>query len=701
VALLPTNQLTIVDNKQASPGTYTATLTCVLVLNGVSVNFSRSLSLTVTSPTANGTMTVGATAFSVNLGQQGIVDLSAPSVSTLGYGNTGVILVPYAINTTAFLHTTAVSSNISLSGSYYFRHVLMVTNGAAGISEMRSGAGTMIFDGVGGFSYTGQQIVGTSAPTALTGSGTYTVKSGGFATITNPLRANTTINARLGKGALMGASTEAGATVFDLFIAIPVTAQTLSNATLNGAYTISSLEFPGASLTNIRETQFKATANGAGAIAETSVSGQARNLNNQYLTQTVPTMTYSVAGNGTGSLTIPAGGGQSETSQLITGAKTIYVSQDGTVFIGGSLTAGLHGIVVGMKSYAGSATNASWTGAFYNAGIRFDADRSRLAAVTAGVNVTAAGAVFGRRTRQTDGLFDAATLATYQLESNGSGQFTSTVGQVSVASSGEAFSTTGTSFTGSPTYELSFGARMIPESGTGVFVQAQGVLNAASFATGYPIAPGSFVALFGNGLASQNATATTIPFPTLLANVRITVNNLPAPLYVVTPTFISFIVPYGVTGPTATIVVTSNGVASNAVEVPLSPSAPGIFSILQNGLGDGAVRHGNATIVSASNPAKPGEFLEVYLTGLGLTTPTPLDGAGAPLAEPLARFTAPLVVTIGGISCEVAFAGLTPGLAGLYQINIKTPAGLAPGSYSLAIQTVEGFTDMVNISIGQ
>jgi adhesin/invasin len=272
---------------------------------------------------------------------------------------------------------------------------------------------------------------------------------------------------------------------------------------------------------------------------------------------------------------------------------------------------------------------------------------------------------------------------------------------VNVASAGDVFSTSGISFAGAATYELSFGARMIPQSGTGVYVEPQGVLNAASFAVGYPIAPGSFVALFGSGMGTQTATATALPFPKLLGNVSLTVNGIPAPLYFVSPGFIKFVVPYGVTGLTATIVVTANNVASNAVDIPLAASAPGIFSLPQNGLGDGALRHGNATIISAANPAKIGETIEMYLTGMGGVTPALLDGAPAPLAEPLARVTGPVAVTIGGVPCEVAFSGLTPGLAGLYQLNIKIPAGLVPGSYSLAVQTLEGFTDMVNIWVGQ
>ena len=106
--------------------------------------------------------------------------------------------------------------------------------------DTRSGWGTLNFDGNGAFTINGQQLVGAAGPVALTGSGTYAVKAGGFTTLSSPLRANTTVNARLGVGALVGSSTEAGPTVFDMFLATPTT----SLGSLNGPYWISSLEFP-------------------------------------------------------------------------------------------------------------------------------------------------------------------------------------------------------------------------------------------------------------------------------------------------------------------------------------------------------------------------------------------------------------------------------------------------------------------------
>jgi len=599
----------------------------------------------------------------------------------------------------AGIASAQISSNASLAGQYYFRQVLLVTDSSGtNVTDTRSGFGTLTFDGNGNFTINGQQLVGTAAPAALTGSGTYSVKSGGVTMLSNPLRANATVNARLGVGALVGSSTEAGATVFDLFLAIPVPATPVSLSTLNGPFWISSLEFPNGGTANIRNTNFKLTANGAGGFAENTnnVTGQARNLGNVLTTQTVSPITFLTSSTG-GTLSFPLVG-TDPLKQLIFGNKDIYVAQDGSYFIGGSTTAGGHGLVVGVKAFALGASNASWSGFFYGAGMRFDADRSRLAAVSASVNVTSSGAVWGRRTRQSDGLFDAAVLLTYSLGPDGSGTYQSTTGHVNLATTSQTFATSGVDIGSSNSYELYFGARMPATSGTGVFLDSQRVLNAANFALGYPLSPGGFVALFGTGFGTQNATAPAAgSYPNNLAGVQVTVNDLPAPIYVVSPTLVSAVVPYAVTGSTATVVVTVNGTKSNSVDVPLAATAPGVFSWTSNGLGDGIVGDLNGVKVDSSNPAVPGKYVTLYLTGLGAVTPPVPEGA---VDTTLSNSNAPVAVTIGGLPVlDLQFKGLGPTLRSVYVMNVKIPFGLSRGLQSLAVQTVEGFTDMVNIFV--
>ena len=64
----------------------------------------------------------------------------------------------------------------------------------------------------------------------------------------------------------------------------------------------------------------------------------------------------------------------------------------------------------------------------------------------------------------------------------------------------------------------------------------------------------------------------------------------------------------------------------------------------------------------------------------------------APSAEPLSRTDNPVTVMIGGRPAAVSFSGLTPGYAGLYQINAVVPAGITPGDAVPVVISVAGQT---------
>jgi uncharacterized protein (TIGR03437 family) len=236
---------------------------------------------------------------------------------------------------------------------------------------------------------------------------------------------------------------------------------------------------------------------------------------------------------------------------------------------------------------------------------------------------------------------------------------------------------------------------------TGVFVDPRYVVNAATYAPFTAgVSPGEFVTLAGQNLADANYTASALPFPTSLGkNVQVKVNGLAAPLYVVTPTYISFLIPYAVTTSVASIQVISNGTASNTVTVPVNLTTPGVFTLSQTGLGNAAAQHADYSFITSSSPAQPGETILLYLSGLGGVNPLVSDGNAAP-SSPLSYTNNTIAAFINGQQATVGFAGLAPYEAGLYQVNLTVPTGLASGAYTVDIAGPDSYASEAAIPVG-
>jgi uncharacterized protein (TIGR03437 family) len=92
-----------------------------------------------------------------------------------------------------------------------------------------------------------------------------------------------------------------------------------------------------------------------------------------------------------------------------------------------------------------------------------------------------------------------------------------------------------------------------------------------------------------------------------------------------------------------------------------------------------AFHAGTSIPADQAHPASAGEVLESYGVGLGAVNPAVADGATAPSNPPATVFAAPQV-KIGNLVAKVTFAGLAPGLVGIYQVNVVVPSGLKPGA---------------------
>ena len=187
-------------------------------------------------------------------------------------------------------------------------------------------------------------------------------------------------------------------------------------------------------------------------------------------------------------------------------------------------------------------------------------------------------------------------------------------------------------------------------------INAAGVVNAASYAGG-AVAPGEIFVLFG---------ATYRPAEIATSGVRVLFDGIPSPLIYARVGQAAAVVPSELAGKTSTTVQYEyQGVVSNSVVLPVRDTAPGIFTLDASGTGPGAILNGvTFATISKTNPARAGDSLAIYATGIAN----------------------PVSVTIGGVDCNVQYAGQAPGLIpGADQINVQVPTGLTPGDQEIVV----------------
>jgi uncharacterized protein (TIGR03437 family) len=208
---------------------------------------------------------------------------------------------------------------------------------------------------------------------------------------------------------------------------------------------------------------------------------------------------------------------------------------------------------------------------------------------------------------------------------------------------------------------------------------ALAVSNAASGKAG-GVAPGSLISVYGSGLATSTATAGSFPIPTALGGAAVTIGGIAAPILYASPTQLNVQIPFDVPAGTATVSVSVNGKAAGTGSIAIQASAPGLFVQQQ---GNAAVINQDGQVNSPSQPAATGSVIAAYVTGLGAATPPVGTGVAAP-KDNLSIVTGDVSATIGSTPASVQFAGLAPGFAGLYQVNIQVPQ-MSPGQYPLQI----------------
>jgi len=214
--------------------------------------------------------------------------------------------------------------------------------------------------------------------------------------------------------------------------------------------------------------------------------------------------------------------------------------------------------------------------------------------------------------------------------------------------------------------------------GTPVYTEAS-IANAAANVPDF-FAPNTFLTIYGQNLAfvtkaisPDDISAGTLPTALQGTGVRVLLNQTPADMYFVSPSQVNILIPTSLQAGTVIIQLVNDGAAGPPVSIPMGNAAPALFQMDANTV---IATHGNGPLVTMDSPAAPGEVVVLYATGLGITSPPAIPNqlpAGiAPLAD-MSDFQ----VLLNGVAVDgklILYAGVTPGFAGLFQINLLLPA---------------------------
>ncbi len=261
-------------------------------------------------------------------------------------------------------------------------------------------------------------------------------------------------------------------------------------------------------------------------------------------------------------------------------------------------------------------------------------------------------------TSQIATLFGSATIAPRQ-------SISATLGFATLNPHTVAFSFSGIDATGRTwTTPLS-----IPFTGPRTAITVGGVSNAA---TGQQVfAPGEIVSVYGTGMGSLAQAAASTPLPQFLAGFEAWVNNVPTPLYYVSPNQVNLQIPYETPVGTAQLMIGNPYENSPNFPITVSSAGPGIFAFP-----DGTI-----------NPfpsGTRGQTVTLYITGDGAVRPSVTTG-DIPAAGIVPKPRLAVTVTVGGVAATTTFIGIPSWSVGVTQINYTIPPTAPTGRQPVVV----------------
>jgi uncharacterized protein (TIGR03437 family) len=186
-----------------------------------------------------------------------------------------------------------------------------------------------------------------------------------------------------------------------------------------------------------------------------------------------------------------------------------------------------------------------------------------------------------------------------------------------------------------------------------------------------------------------------------MADTQVLFNGQPAPLLLISPGQINFMIPMSApTSGTADVQVVRQSTGQILTDglVAMNTVSPAIFTggLTNCSLAGGkckqaaVVNDADGTVNSPTNPAAAGSYISIYATGQGFVQGAPPDG-DIPRGGLVQTSTLPKVwinaCYVGDSSCTqetgvdtVSFSGLSPQFPGVWQINVRIPKNTGPGA---------------------
>ena len=232
-----------------------------------------------------------------------------------------------------------------------------------------------------------------------------------------------------------------------------------------------------------------------------------------------------------------------------------------------------------------------------------------------------------------------------------------------------------------------------------------GVVTATAFRPAGRPAPGAWIEIYGSDLATTTRSWQSSDFrgtsaPTSLDGVSVTIGGKSAYVAFISPGQVNAQVPDGIPSGSAVPLVLENAQGrSDPYILQTSETAPALLaptSFRANGRQYVAAmfaRQDSGELVYvgpsgairgvSTRPAAPGDVITFYGIGFGPVTPS-LDAGIIPTEA--TALTNPVTILFSSTPGKILYAGLAPGLIGLYQFNVEVPAGTS-GDCQITIQS--------------